>query len=659
MARTPRKIASSTFALAVLVAAAGVTVLITGIGPAGAFTRGEGAGKAWCAGYGGKNLGSYRNVYACKPDRGNSGKTPFDSFSGFQPTELANRFLFAMTGRTLFDNEVAGNFVALASASYAIPDASSGVAGSLPAAGDIISMWGGRSKQGPNGDRTMVAIVTRVTPASYGWAITTLNQGGNSDTDSADGFNTITVSAGRRTWSTEDGFYRSFDWLRLAAGGHTGLNGWTAAQAPKGSTSQTGQLLSVACSSATNCTAVGTSGRSALLIARGRQRPWFQAAVPVPVASVDSARLVSVACPAASVCVAVGRYSSSGRQQGLLLSGHGTTWTATRAPLPAGAAASPQASVLAVACATSSACVAVGQYAGASSDYALLLTGHGSSWAGRRAPLPADAAGRPAAVLDSIACASASACTAVGSYRDEAGNRQGMLVTGHGNSWTATRSPLPASATVPGAMLSAVTCPLTTECVAVGSFSADAQGFMVSGTGTAWTAAQIPPPSRAAASTTAFRSIACFSASSCVAVGSYTGTSGSSQGLLVIRDGSKLTTVTAPLPPGSAPRQGKPGAQLASVACPSASICVSVGRYTDTAGDAQILLLTGYTSWRPFRAPVPGNATTVGSQAQGALAPPVLAAVACPAVSACVAVGSYPARKFGPEGLLVTGQAGP
>jgi hypothetical protein len=246
----------------------------------------------------------------------------------------------------------------------------------------------------------------------------------------------------------------------------------------------------------------------------------------------------------------------------------------------------------------------------------------------------------------------------VGSYVDNLGNRQGMLVTGHGNSWTATRAPLPASATVPGAELSAVACPQTTSCVAVGSYSGDALGLLVSGGAASWTATRAPVPAGAAANPKAsFRAIACY-AGSCAAVGSYTDTAGSSQGMLVTRRGSEVTAAAAPLPAGAAARQGRPGAQLGSVACPSASACVAVGEYTDTAGDAQTLLLVGLgTSWQAARAPVPANARPVGTQAQGALAPPELNSAACASVSACVAVGSYPARKAGMEGLIVTGPA--
>jgi len=661
MARTRRHIASLSVVLGVAVAA-GTALVLTGIGPAGAFTPGEGTGKAWCASYGGTSLGSYRDVYACRPRRKTAGKTPFDSYAGFQPTELANRFLYAVTGHTLFDNDVAGNFVALASASFAIPDLASGTAGGLPAAGDIISMWGGRSRQLMNGDRTQVAVVTAVRPSAAGWTITTLNQGDPSDTASALGFNTITVSRNRKTWSALDGFYADFAWLRLTRTGGGGAApppaaGWHAAQAPGSSAAPGGPLTAVACATATSCAAVGTSDGSAVLAAR-TGTSWAPVAVPRPASATTAASLTAVTCPAAAACLAAGSYRSAGRQQGLLVFGHGSAWTATTAPLPGNAATSPQARVSAVACSSASACVGVGQYATSTSRAALLVSGHGSAWSGQAAPLPADASSRPAAQLVSVACPSATACTAVGSYTDRLGNRQGMLVTLRGTSWGAVRAPLPADASVPGAALSAVACASTTSCTAVGSYSAGARAFAVSGTRATWTAVRVPLPAGAAASPApTFRSIAC-PAVTCVAVGGYTDSAGGSQGLVMTGHGAVFTAARAALPAGAAAAQGSPGAQLASVACPAAASCVAVGVYTDTAGEAQILLLSlAGSSWSAIRAPAPADARTVGSQAQGALAPPALSSVACAGAPHCVAVGSYPARKLGIAGLIVTGPA--
>jgi hypothetical protein len=658
--RTRRSVASLSITAAVLLAA-GAAILGTGIGPASAFTPGEGTGKGWCATYGGTALGSYRDVYACRPHTKTAGKTPFDTDAGFQPTELANRFLYAVTGHTLFDNDVAGDFVKLASSAFAIPISAAGTSASLPGAGDIVSMWGGRSKQKENGDLTQVAIVTAVAGTASGWTITTLNQGDPSDTDGADGFNRITVSANRKTWNAEDGFYSDFAWLRLApAGGggsaHAGSGRWQAAQAPARSAPQSGQLQAVACATPESCAAVGTNGGSALLVTRSGTT-WTPVAVPLPTSSADGSSLTTVTCPTTSQCVAAGSYHGSGLQQGLLLAGHDRAWTATTAPLPANGAAKPDAHITSVACATGSSCVAVGQYAAARSDQALLVTGYGSAWSPRQAPLPAGASARPAAQLVSVSCSSATACTAVGSYVDKLGNRQGLLVTLHDARWTAMRSQLPAGSAVPGAKLSPVQCLRPAGCVAVGTYSAGSAGLIVAGAGTAWTAAAAPLPAGAAAAPAAsFPDITC-SGATCVAVGSYTDAAGNRQAMIVSLR-AKITALTAPLPTGFAPAQGSPGAELTSVACPTANECVAVGVYTDTSGEARLLLVTGTGSaWKASRAPVPANARTVGSQAQGVLAPPALTAVTCADASACVAVGSYPALKLGIAGLIVTGGA--
>jgi hypothetical protein len=284
------------------------------------------------------------------------------------------------------------------------------------------------------------------------------------------------------------------------------------------------------------------------------------------------------------------------------------------------------------------------------------VTGYGSAWSPLQAPLPADAGARPAADLASVSCSSATACTAVGSYIDNLGNRQGLLVTLHDARWTAVRSPLPANATVPGAELSAVECLGSDGCVAVGTYSAGSAGLIVASSGSAWTAAAAPLPAGAAAAPAAsFRDIAC-SGATCVAVGSYTDAAGDRQAMLVSLR-AKITAITAPLPTGYAPAQGSPGAELTSVACPTAADCVAVGVYTDTSGEARLLLVTGTGSaWKATRAPVPGNARTVGSQAQGVLAPPALTSVTCADAAVCVAVGSYPALKLGIAGLIVTGR---
>jgi hypothetical protein len=232
---------------------------------------------------------------------------------------------------------------------------------------------------------------------------------------------------------------------------------------------------------------------------------------------------------------------SSGNRPGLVLTGAGTSWTATEAPKPAGAGADPAddpAGLGSVACSSASSCAAAGNYTDSSGNpQGWLLTGSGTSWTATEAPLPAGAAADPADELFSVACPSASSCVAVGSYTDSSGNRQGWLLTGSGTSWTATEAPLPAGAGDELAGLYSVACPSASSCVAAGYYtdsSGNLQGLLLTGSGTSWTATEVPLPAGAAADPeAALYSVACPSASSCVAAGYYTDSSGNRQGVLI------------------------------------------------------------------------------------------------------------------------------
>ena len=120
-------------------------------------------------------------------------------------------------------------------------------------------------------------------------------------------------------------------------------------------------------------------------------------------------------------------------RQGLLLTGSGSAWTAIQAPLPANA--STNATLIgelnSVACPSMSQCVAAGIYTGKSSnEQGLLLTGPGSLWTATQAPLPANATTSPPdAQLEPLACASTSECVAAGKYFSGSGI-DGLLVTG-------------------------------------------------------------------------------------------------------------------------------------------------------------------------------------------------------------------------------------
>ena len=362
----------------------------------------------------------------------------------------------------------------------------------------------------------------------------------------------------------------------------------------------------------------------------------------------------SVACPSASSCVAASSYfDSSGDEQALLVTGSGTSWTAAEAPLPANAAADRYAFLDSVACPSASSCVAAGAYADSSGrDQGLLVTGSGMSWTAAEAPLPANAAADPNVLLNSVACASASSCVATGDYTDSSGSTQGLLVTGSGMSWTAAEAPLPANAAAdPDVWPGSVACASASSCVAAGYYtdsSGNTQALLVTGSGTSWTAAEAPLPANAVAEREISQpSVACPSASSCVATVRYTDSSGNVHALLVTGSGTSWTAAEAPLPANAA---ADPGDTLDSVACASASSCVAAGVYTDSSGNTQALLVTGSgTSWTAAEAPLPANAAAADRDVD-------LASVTCASASSCVVAGTYTTPRATGRGCWLPGR---
>ncbi|MGH3150653.1 MAG: hypothetical protein ACRDOB_07985, partial [Streptosporangiaceae bacterium] len=295
--------------------------------------------------------------------------------------------------------------------------------------------------------------------------------------------------------------------------------------------------------------------------------------------------LYSVACASTSHCTAVGLYTdSSGYQQGLLLTGSGSSWTAAEAPLPAGTDLNyyPYVSLVAVTCPSVTQCVAVGDYNTASGQHGLLLTGSGSSWTALQEP----------GFLNAVTCPSATACVAVG----------GAIVTGSGSSWTATTSPLPASDLNPE--LTAVTCRSASSCVAVGSYQVSSSSggslpLLVTGSGSSWTAVKAPLVAggpRVPAE--ALDTVSCPAASSCVAIGTFADANNKAQILLMSESGSSWSAAEGPLPSNAAPFSATGKSSLSpphavSLTCLSTSNCVAVGSYTDTAPQTEPLLLSG------------------------------------------------------------------
>ena len=393
---------------------------------------------------------------------------------------------------------------------------------------------------------------------------------------------------------------------------------WKATRAPLPAGAAGAYLAGVACPSITVCVAAGSytdsSTQSDGLLVTRHGPSWTSVRAPLPAgaAAAPQVALSSVACPSVTVCVAAGSYTdASGKSQGVLLTGLGTRWKAAKAPLPAGAVASSGVSFSGLACPSVTGCVAVGYYLGpAGNEQGLLLTGLGSRWIAAKVPLPAGAAATTTEVpLSGVACPSAVVCVVTGRYINASGGSEGLLLTGLGSRWITAKAPLPAGAASSWVGLNGLTCPSITACVVTGGAIARSsgvgQGLLLTGHRSSWSAVKAPLATGAYADVSLF-DVACPSARVCVVAGdSTTGRSPHvpTEGLLLTGHGSSWSAVIAPTPPEPPGAAGSGG--LDGIACARAGACVVTGRYSDSSGDPQEMLLTGLERWTAADRPCP------------------------------------------------------
>jgi hypothetical protein len=297
---------------------------------------------------------------------------------------------------------------------------------------------------------------------------------------------------------------------------------WTArgAPLPKNAVSiqTTAQLDAVACPSAKSCVAFGlynTKGQNQVgVIDTMLGRKWSPTRAPLPSnASIgQSLQVTALTCPAPGSCVGTGTYSDiSGDTEGLIETLSGGSWAPSEAPLPDDAGAIPNVSLNAVACPSPGSCDVVGGYQDANGDgeglietlaggtwsplgtagtggydalacpdsdscvavFGVIETLADNMWSTTTPPLPANAGstspfGSP---LFAVSCRDGADCIAVGTYGDTSGNRQGLIETLSGSTWTPTEATLPANASShQGALLDALACPATGSCFAVGNY---------------------------------------------------------------------------------------------------------------------------------------------------------------------------------------------
>ncbi|MEI6700438.1 MAG: hypothetical protein WCL38_01620, partial [Actinomycetota bacterium] len=310
-------------------------------------------------------------------------------------------------------------------------------------------------------------------------------------------------------------------------------------------------------------------------------------ALPHDALSDPSAGMDGIDCLSPGNCVAVGRYNLG---QAVAVSEVAGQWgTPSSVPLPTGWASGNSGSGLhAVECSTLTACVAVGQFDDASHHQQALLarlaSGH---WSTAVVALPTGAAsGNPLASLTAIDCPSSTSCSAVGYYSDSSGAQQVMQVPiSSGTAGTATQLDLPsgASSFTPAASLLSISCASVGNCTAVGTVvdtNGENRAMAVSESSGSWSAAALlSPPSGAnpaANAPTSLNAVSCASSGNCVAGGTYVDGASTNQVFVTTQVAGAWGSARLL---ASSPKASisNPKGSIETLSCTGESTCVAVG----------------------------------------------------------------------------------
>jgi hypothetical protein len=380
---------------------------------------------------------------------------------------------------------------------------------------------------------------------------------------------------------------------------------------------------------------------------------WSAQKAPLPAGALSKnqyAALNGVACPAGS-CTAVGQYNTKSSQEGLIDTRATTTWTPTTAPIPAGGSGQELQDV---ACSQPGDCLAL-SYASP-----VIYAETSGSWSATTLAAPA---GGSNLQLYAVGCWSAG-CAAAGTYSDSSFAPQWAIATGSGSSWSVATAALPSLPSGYSLDVGAMSCHSSGTCESVGEYSirpgpgpedSTSSPVIVTGSSTAgWTATATRLPAGAEkykyASTypaDTLSSVSCAPTStSCVAFGGYTDAAFAQEPLIM--DGT--APVEGPLPAGSTLSSSSFGGPP-RVSCVSGSSCTIVGSYTTSSDAKQGMVITGAgKTWTLSADPVtlPPNASATNPQVQ-------LTGVSCGSVSLCGLIGQYVDSSSNTHAMVLSG----
>jgi len=318
--------------------------------------------------------------------------------------------------------------------------------------------------------------------------------------------------------------------------------------------------------------------------------------------------IVAVSCASPSACNAVGTRVFSKRTHTLILSWNGKRWRNVHSPNAMGADF-----LAGVSCSASLSCVAVGDVLENGADQTLIESWNGSAWS----IVPSPNVPNEQNALSAVSCTGPSACTAVGYSNFESSINRTLIESWNGSAWSIVPSPsLPPAV---NALLEAVSCTSPSACTAVGLSippGSPNHTLIESWNGSAWSI--VPSPNVSSTGLDSLVGVSCSSSSACIAVGQNLAST-ADQTLIESWNGSTWSIVPSP-------NSSATSSVLNGVSCNGPSACTSVGYDSD--GNTLIESWNG-SAWSIVPSPNVANARNT------------LSGISCTGPTACTAVGTF------------------
>jgi D-alanine-D-alanine ligase-like ATP-grasp enzyme len=321
------------------------------------------------------------------------------------------------------------------------------------------------------------------------------------------------------------------------------------------------------------------------------------------------AAITAVSCPSAGNCSAGGYYTPAAEpgyasaQVFVVSEVHGIWGRAREVPGTAALNWAGGATVNSVSCASAGNCTAGGYLnADSGADQAFVASEVHGTW-GRARAIPGGARGREGSFVTSVSCAAAGNCSAGGTYTVNFSYAQAFVVSEVHGTWGRAEE-VPGTAALNqggGAVINSVSCASAGDCSAGGVYrdrSRRAQAFVVTQVHGTWGKAEEVPGAAAlnqggyaGGPGAQVTSVSCAAAGNCSAGGTYTDSSGHSQGFVV----NQVHGIwgQARQVPGTAVLDQSGYAAVTAVSCAPAGTCSAGGLYNDSSGQEAFIVNKG------------------------------------------------------------------